>query len=44
MTDAPGDHPRPRSMFTVSTMGSLMAPANRRLLNRILHHYRVDLL
>jgi len=35
---------RPRSTFSVSTMGSLMAPANRQLLNRILHDYHVDLL
>jgi hypothetical protein len=35
---------RPRSTFSVSTMGSLMARGNRPLLNRILHDYRVDLL
>jgi hypothetical protein len=35
---------RPRSTFSVSTMGSLMTPSNRPLLNRILHDYRVDLL
>jgi len=35
---------RPHSTFTVSSLGSLMAPANRALLNDILTLYNVDLI
>ena len=35
---------RPRSAFIVTSMGSLMAPSNRALLNQLLRDYNVDLI
>jgi hypothetical protein len=37
-------YPRPASTFKVGSLGSLMAPANRSLLNDILTLYKVELL
>jgi hypothetical protein len=36
--------PRPPSTFKMGSLGSLMAPANRTLLNDILTLYKVDLI
>jgi hypothetical protein len=35
---------RPRSAFIVTSLGSLMAPSNRTLLNQLLRDYNVDLI